>query len=168
MKLQFHISLKNENVIEEVKSAEKPLTLSEAQASPYSQLLMGDLLITFNDMQNEKLMLKLANKVYTRYDAFVKKYSLDALERHLKYIRQHSQNIKDLVVYLDNALTDYQKRLANDSNRKKNKAGKSPVMKEKLPDWATDEKARKNVLTEKGIQDGKEIDELLAKINKDK
>ena len=85
-----------------------------------------------------------------------------------KYIKQHSQNIKDLVVYLDNALTDYQKRLASDSNRKKNKAGKSPVMKEKLPDWVTDEKARKNVLTEKGIQDGKEIDELLAKINKDK
>ena len=168
VKLQFHISLKNENVIEEVKSVEKQLTLSEAQASPYSQLLMGALLITFNDMQNEKLMLKLANKVYPRYDEFVKKYSLDALERHLKYIKQHSQNIKDLVVYLDNALTDYQKRLASDSNRKKNKAGKSPVMKEKLPDWVTDEKARKNVLTEKGIQDGKEIDELLAKINKDK
>lgn len=162
-KIQFHISLKGEE-----KKINNPMTLAEAQSSSYSQLLMGALLITFNDMQNEKLMLKLANKVYPRYDAFVKKYSLDALERHLKYIRQHSQNIKDLVVYLDNALTDYQKRLANDSNRKKNKAGKSPVMKEKLPDWATDEKARKNVLTEKGIQDGKEIDELLAKINKDK
>ncbi|MDD1403795.1 replication initiation protein, partial [Ligilactobacillus salivarius] len=162
-KIQFHISLKGEE-----KKINNPMTLAEAQSSSYSQLLMGALLITFNDMQNEKLMLKLANKVYPRYDAFVKKYSLDALERHLKYIRQHSQNIKDLVVYLDNALTDYQKRLANDSNRKKNKAGKSPVMKEKLPDWATDEKARKNVLTEKGIRDSKEIDELLAKINKDK
>lgn len=162
-KIQFHISLKGEE-----KKINNPMTLAEAQSSSYSQLLMGALLITFNDMQNEKLMLKLANKVYPRYDAFVKKYSLDALERHLKYIRQHSQNIKDLVVYLDNALTDYQKRLANDSNRKKNKAGKSPVMKEKLPDWATDEKARKNVLTEKGIKKNEEIDELLAKINKDK
>lgn len=162
-KIQFHISLKGEE-----KKINNPMTLAEAQSSSYSQLLMGALLITFNDMQNEKLMLKLANKVYPRYDEFVKKYSLDALERHLKYIKQHSQNIKDLVTYLDNALTDYQKRLANDSNRKKNKAGKSPVMKEKLPDWATDEKARKNVLTEKGIQDSKEIDELLAKINKDK
>ena len=160
-KIQFHISLKGEE-----KKINNPMTLAEAQSSSYSQLLMGALLITFNDMQNEKLMLKLANKVYPRYDAFVKKYSLDALERHLKYIRQHSQNIKDLVVYLDNALTDYQKRLANDSNRKKNKAGKSPVMKEKLPDWVTDEKARENVLTEKGIQDSKEIDELLARINK--
>lgn len=162
-KIQFHISLKGEE-----KKINNPMTLAEAQSSSYSQLLMGALLITFNDMQNEKLMLKLANKVYPRYDAFVKKYSLDALERHLKYIRQHSQNIKDLVVYLDNALTDYQKRLANDSNRKKNKAGKSPIVKEKLPDWATDEKARKNVLTEKGIKKNEEIDELLAKINKDK
>lgn len=164
-KIRFHISLKGDKKIENGKP-KKVVTLSEAQASPYSQLLMGALLITFNDMQNEKLMLKLANKVYPRYDEFVKKYSLDALERHLKYIKQHSQNIKDLVVYLDNALTDYQKRLANDSNRKKNKAGKSPVMKEKLPDWVTDEKARENVLTEKGIQDSKEIDELLARINK--
>ena len=39
--------------------------------------------------------------------------------------------------------------------------------KEKLPDWVTNENARKNVLTEKGIQSNKEIDELLEKINKD-
>lgn len=168
-KIQFHISLKGEKTIEDSSKSKKVVTLANAQQSPYSQLLMGALLITFNDMQNETLMLSLAAKIYPKYDEFVEKYSLDILKKHLEYVKAHSTNIKDLVTYLDNALEDYQKRLVgqekdNKESKPKNRK-KGVIQKEKIPDYISN--PGKNKLTQKGIEDSKAADELLAKINGD-
>lgn len=168
-KIQFHISLKGEKTIEDSSKSKKVVTLANAQQSPYSQLLMGALLITFNDMQNETLMLSLAAKIYPKYDEFVEKYSLDILKKHLEYVKAHSTNIKDLVTYLDNALDDYQKRLVgqekdNKESKPKNRK-KGVIQKEKIPDYISN--PGKNKLTQKGIDDSKDVDKLLAKINKD-
>lgn len=168
-KIQFHISLKGEKTIEDSSKSKKVVTLANAQQSPYSQLLMGALLITFNDMQNETLMLSLADKIYPKYDEFVEKYSLDILKKHLEYVKAHSTNIKDLVTYLDNALEDYQKRLVgqekdNKESKPKNRK-KGVIQKEKIPDYISN--PGKNKLTQKGIEDSKAADELLAKINGD-
>ncbi|MYY65755.1 RepB family plasmid replication initiator protein [Lactobacillus salivarius] len=165
-KIQFHISLKGEKTIEDSNKSKKVVTLADAQQSPYSQLLMGALLITFNDMQNETLMLSLAAKIYPKYDEFVEKYSLDILKKHLEYVKAHSTNIKDLVTYLDNALQGYQNKLVTqekDSQSKSRKKG--TIQKEKIPDYISN--PGKNKLTQKGIDNGKDVDKLLAKINKD-
>lgn len=165
-KIQFHISLKGEKTIEDSSKSKKVVTLADAQQSPYSQLLMGALLITFNDMQNETLMLSLAAKIYPKYDEFVEKYSLDMLKKHLEYVKAHSTNIKDLVTYLDNALQGYQNKLVTqekDSQSKNRKKG--TIQKEKIPDYISN--PGKNKLTQKGIDDSKDVDKLLAKINKD-
>lgn len=169
-KIQFHISLKGEKTIENSSSKpKKVVTLADAQQSPYSQLLMGALLITFNDMQNETLMLSLAAKIYPKYAEFVEKYSLDILKKHLEYVKAHSTNIKDLVTYLDNALENYQKRLVgqekdNKESKPKNRK-KGVIQKEKIPDYISN--PGKNKLTQKGIEASKSADELLAKINGD-
>lgn len=168
-KIQFHISLKGEKTIEDSSKSKKVVTLADAQQSPYSQLLMGALLITFNDMQNETLMLSLAAKIYPKYDEFVEKYSLDMLKKHLEYVKAHSTNIKDLVTYLDNALQGYQNKLAtqekdNKESKPKNRK-KGTIQKEKIPDYISN--PGKNKLTKKGIEASKSADELLAKINGD-
>lgn len=169
-KIQFHISLKGEKTIENSSSKpKKVVTLADAQQSPYSQLLIGAFLLQISDVQDEKLMLSLAAKIYPKYDEFVEKYSLDILKKHLEYVKAHSTNIKDLVTYLDNALEDYQKRLVgqekdNKESKPKNRK-KGVIQKEKIPDYISN--PGKNKLTQKGIEDSKAADELLAKINGD-
>lgn len=171
-KIQFHISLKGEKVIENNSNNSKPkkaVTLVDAQQSPYSQLLIGAFLLQISDVQNEKLMLALASRVYPKYDDFVEKYSLDALKKHLEYVNKHSANIKDLVTYLDNALEDYQKKLVgqekdNKESKPKNRK-KGVIQKEKIPDYISN--PGKNKLTQKGVKAAKAVDELLAKINGD-
>ena len=169
-KIQFHISLKGEKTIENSSSKpKKVVTLADAQQSPYSQLLIGAFLLQISDVQDEKLMLSLAAKIYPKYDEFVEKYSLDILKKHLEYVKAHSTNIKDLVTYLDNALENYQKRLVgqekdNKESKPKNRK-KGVTQKEKIPDYISN--PGKNKLTQKGIEDSKAADELLAKINGD-
>lgn len=166
-KIQFHISLKGEKTIENSSSKpKKVVTLADAQQSPYSQLLIGAFLLQISDVQDEKLMLSLATKIYPKYDEFVEKYSLDILKKHLEYVKAHSTNIKDLVTYLDNALKGYQNKLVvqeKDSQSKNRKKG--TIQKEKIPDYISN--PGKNKLTQKGIEDAKAADELLAKINGD-
>ena len=168
-KIQFHISLKGEKAIEDGSSKpKKVVTLADAQQSPYSQLLIGAFLLQISDVQNEKLMLALAKRVYPKYDEFVDEYSLDALKKHLEYVNKHSTNIKDLVMYLENSLKDYKKKLVSvQENNKGNKpnTGKKVIQKEKIPDYISN--PGKNKLTQKGIDDSKDVDKLLAKINKD-
>lgn len=168
-KIQFHISLKGEKAIEDGSSKHKKVvTLADAQQSPYSQLLIGAFLLQISDVQNEKLMLALAKRVYPKYDEFVDEYSLDALKKHLEYVNKHSTNIKDLVMYLENSLKDYKKKLVSvQENNKGNKpnTGKKVIQKEKIPDYISN--PGKNKLTQKGIDDSKDVDKLLAKINKD-
>ena len=169
-KIQFHISLKGEKTIENSSSKpKKVVTLADAQQSPYSQLLIGAFLLQISDVQDEKLMLSLAAKIYPKYDEFVEKYSLDMLKKHLEYVKAHSTNIKDLVTYLDNALQGYQNKLAtqekdNKESKPKNRK-KGTIQKEKIPDYISN--PGKNKLTQKGIEDSKAADELLAKINGD-
>lgn len=169
-KIQFHISLKGEKTIENSSSKpKKVVTLADAQQSPYSQLLIGAFLLQISDVQDEKLMLSLAAKIYPKYDEFVEKYSLDILKKHLEYVKAHSTNIKDLVTYLDNALENYQKRLVgqekdNKESKPKNRK-KGVIQKEKIPDYISN--PEKNKLTQKGIEASKTADELLAKINGD-
>lgn len=169
-KIQFHISLKGEKTIENSSSKpKKVVTLADAQQSPYSQLLIGAFLLQISDVQDEKLMLSLAAKIYPKYDEFVEKYSLDILKKHLEYVKAHSTNIKDLVTYLDNALENYQKRLVgqekdNKESKPKNRK-KGVIQKEKIPDYISN--PGKNKLTQKGIEASKSADELLAKINGD-
>lgn len=168
-KIQFHISLKGEKAIEDGSSKHKKVvTLVDAQQSPYSQLLIGAFLLQISDVQNEKLMLALAKRVYPKYDEFADEYSLDALKKHLEYVNKHSTNIKDLVMYLENSLKDYKKKLVSvQENNKGNKpnTGKKVIQKEKIPDYISN--PGKNKLTQKGIDDSKDVDKLLAKINKD-
>lgn len=168
-KIQFHISLKGEKAIEDGSSKHKKVvTLADAQQSPYSQLLIGAFLLQISDVQNEKLMLALAKRVYPKYDEFADEYSLDALKKHLEYMNKHSTNIKDLVMYLENSLKDYKKKLVSvQENNKGNKpnTGKKVIQKEKIPDYISN--PGKNKLTQKGIDDSKDVDKLLAKINKD-
>ncbi|WP_346772560.1 hypothetical protein [Ligilactobacillus salivarius] len=162
--------LKGEKTIENSSSKpKKVVTLADAQQSPYSQLLIGAFLLQISDVQDEKLMLSLAAKIYPKYDEFVEKYSLDILKKHLEYVKAHSTNIKDLVTYLDNALENYQKRLVgqekdNKESKPKNRK-KGVIQKEKIPDYISN--PGKNKLTQKGIEDSKAADELLAKINGD-
>lgn len=169
-KIQFHISLKGEKTIENSSSKpKKVVTLADAQQSPYSQLLIGAFLLQISDVQDEKLMLSLAAKIYPKYDEFVEKYSLDILKKHLEYVKAHSTNIKDLVTYLDNALKGYQNKLVaqekdNKESKPKNRK-KGVIQKEKIPDYISN--PGKNKLTQKGIEASKSADELLAKINGD-
>ena len=169
-KIQFHISLKGEKTIENSSSKpKKVVTLADAQQSPYSQLLIGAFLLQISDVQDEKLMLSLAAKIYPKYDEFVEKYSLDILKKHLEYVKAHSTNIKDLVTYLDNALKGYQNKLVaqekdNKESKPKNRK-KGVIQKEKIPDYISN--PGKNKLTQKGIEASKTADELLAKINGD-
>ena len=109
-------------------------------------------------------MMSLGENVYPKYDVFVNKHSLDDLQKHLKYVKDHmNSKPKELDKYLIKALDDFEKNKGKYAKKDKSKL----KQKEKLPDWVTNENARKNVLTEKGIQSNKEIDELLEKINKD-
>ena len=169
-KIQFHISLKGEKTIENSSSKpKKVVTLADAQQSPYSQLLIGAFLLQISDVQDEKLMLSLAAKIYPKYDEFVEKYSLDILKKHLEHVKAHSTNIKDLVTYLDNALKGYQNKLVeqekdNKESKPKNRK-KGVIQKEKIPDYISN--PGKNKLTQKGIEASKSADELLAKINGD-
>ena len=169
-KIQFHISLKGEKTIENSSSKpKKVVTLADAQQSPYSQLLIGAFLLQISDVQDEKLMLSLAAKIYPKYDEFVEKYSLDILKKHLEYVKAHSTNIKDLVTYLDNALKGYQNKLVeqekdNKESKPKNRK-KGVIQKEKIPDYISN--PGKNKLAQKGIEASKSADELLAKINGD-
>ena len=71
--------------------------------------------------------------------------------------------IRRTLTIIIKALDDFEKNKGKYAKKDKSKL----KQKEKLPDWVTNENARKNVLTEKGIQSNKEIDELLEKINKD-
>ena len=71
-------------------------------------------------------------------------------------------------MYLENSLKDYKKKLVSvQENNKGNKpnTGKKVIQKEKIPDYISN--PGKNKLTQKGIDDSKDVDKLLAKINKD-
>src|SRR5699024_11770244 len=57
--------------------------------------------------------------------------------------------------YLIKALDDFEKNKGKYAKRDKSKL----KQKEKLPDWAKDDTAQKNILTEKGIQRSKEIED---------
>lgn len=163
-KIQFHISNNStEKLIGEL-TAEKKLSLSDVQNSPYTALLLGAMIVNFADANNESLMMSLGENVYPKYDVFVNKHSLDDLQKHLKYVKDHmNSKLNELDKYLIKALDDFEKNKGKYAKRDKSKL----KQKEKLPDWAKDDTAQKNILTEKGIQRSKEIDELLEKINKD-
>lgn len=163
-KIQFHISNNSTEKLLDKITSEKKLSLSDVQNSPYTALLLGAMLVNFADANNESLMMRLGKNVYPKYDVFVNKHSLDDLQKHLKYVKDHmSSKPNELDKYLIKALDDFEKNKGKYAKRDKSKL----KQKEKLPDWAKDDTAQKNILTEKGIQRSKEIDELLEKINKD-
>lgn len=165
--LKFHISLKETAIESAVKpddSLVEEVTLEDAQNSPYSQLLMGSLLINFSDIQNENLMLDLAKKVYPEYDSFVKEYSMEMLRTHLDYIQKHKEKINDLTKYLLKSLKDYKKRLK--AQRANNGTVQKKVFeKEKLPEWAKEEQdpAANKENSEAKVRD--DIDQGLAELD---
>src|SRR5699024_11298918 len=80
-------------------------------------------------------MMSLGENVYPKYDVFVNKHSLDDLQKHLKYVKDHmNSKPNELDKYLIKALDDFEKNKGKYAKRDKSKL----KQKEKLPDWAKD------------------------------
>src|SRR5699024_6036934 len=105
------------------------------QSSQYTAMLVGAMLIGVLDATNEKLMMSLGKSVYRLYDKFVAKRSVQELQRHLAFVKEHMSEKPDdvasyLVKELENCENNPQKR---PRTKAKAKGGQKMIQKEKLP-----------------------------------
>lgn len=168
----FHIK---RDGISYVKDAEKPrkqttgkldaVELQSVLSSPYTGILMTagltDPVALTGDASYQRDLLK---RLYPAYDRFVERFDQAALERHVKYVGEHTaQKPAQLVPYMLKALADYENRLT--------KAGTAPKhgraqIDEQLPAWAAHPES---VKTKKPSPEKlAKIDRMLAELEKGK
>lgn len=138
----FHIK---KDGISYVKNAEKPrkqaagkLDAAELQtvlSSPYTGMLMTagltDPIALTGDADYQRGLLE---RLYPAYDRFAEKFDQATLERHVKYVGEHTaQKPASLVPYMLKALADYESRLTQTGTSQK--SGRAQISEE-LPEWA--------------------------------
>lgn len=167
LKVQFHIKNNVNPKVLEADVKPKELSLQEVQSSQYTAMLVGAMLIGVLDATNEKLMMSLGKSVYPLYDKFVAKHSVQELQRHLAFVKEHmSEKPDDLASYLVKALENFENKAQEKPRTKaKAKGGQKLIQKEKLPEWVDNEELQKNRLTEKGKQTRKKVEEMLLKLD---
>lgn len=168
----FHIK---RDGISYVKDAEKPrkqaagkLDAAELQtvlSSPYTGMLMTagltDPIALTGDANYQRGLLE---RLYPAYDRFVERFDQAALERHVKYVGEHTvQKPAQLVPYMLKALTDYESRLTKTGTAPKH--GRAQI-NEELPAWATHPETVKN--KKPSPEKLAKIDRMLAELEKGK
>ena len=168
----FHVK---KDGISYVKDAEKPrkqaagkLDAAELQtvlSSPYTGMLMTagltDPIALTGDANYQRGLLE---RLYPAYDRFAEKFDQAALERHIKYVGEHTaQKPTSLVPYMLKALADYESRLTQTGTSQK--TGRAQI-NEELPEWAAHPE---NVKAKKPSPEKlAEIDRMLDELEKGK
>lgn len=146
--IRFHISEKNA-----VKPEHVVIEADTNQATPqndmtrlltvvthkYTVELLKNEFLTNAMLSDQNRMFDLADRLYPKYDEFVAKYSMNQLEKHIKYVSEHRKPTDDLCQYLITCVESYDKQLVEDAKKPKKAASQKIVQKEKLPDWAKTE-----------------------------
>lgn len=119
-----------------------PLNVTELQnvlGSPYTGMLMTagltDPVALTGDAEYQRNLL---TRLYPAYDRFVDHFGQAALERHIKYVGEHTaQKPAQLVPYMLKVLTDYERQLNQPKPKpvKRAKSGRAQIS-EDLPEWA--------------------------------
>ena len=147
-----------------------PQIVTQLFASPYTGMLMTagltDPVALTGDADYQRGLLE---RLYPAYDRFVNRFDQAALERHIKYVGEHTaQKPDDLVPYMLKVLTDYESQLEQATLQKSGKRSKSgrAQINEQLPEWAAHPE---NVKAKKPSPEKlAKIDRMLAELEKDK
>lgn len=166
----FHVK---KDGISYVKNTEKPIKqtgikldaaeLQTVLSSSYTGLLMAagltDPIALTGDADYQRGLLE---RLYPAYDRFVDRFDQAALERHIKYVGEHTaQKPNSLVPYMLKALADYEERLAQTGTSQKSSRAQ---INEELPAWAAHPE---NIKTKKPSPEKlAKIDQMLAELNK--
>lgn len=168
----FHVK---KDGISYVKDAEKPrkqttgkLDAAELQtvlSSPYTGMLMTagltDPIALTGDASYQRGLLE---RLYPAYDRFVERFDQAALERHVKYVGEHTaQKPAQLVPYMLKALADYENRLTKAGTASKH--GRAQI-DEQLPAWAAHPESVKS--KKPSPEKLAKIDQMLAELEKGK
>ncbi|MFR0595127.1 replication initiation protein [Limosilactobacillus mucosae] len=166
----FHVK---KDGISYVKNTEKPIKqtgikldaaeLQTVLSSSYTGLLMAagltDPIALTGDADYQRGLLE---RLYPAYDRFVDRFDQATLERHIKYVGEHTaQKPNSLVPYMLKALADYEERLAQTGTSQKSSRAQ---INEELPGWAAHPE---NIKTKKPSPEKlAKIDQMLAELNK--
>ena len=141
------------------------IELQTVLGSPYTGLLMAagltDPIALTGDASYQRGLLE---RLYPAYDRFVERFDQAALERHVKYVGEHTaQKPAQLVPYMLKALADYESRLTKTGTAPKH--GRAQI-NEDLPAWAAHPET---VKTKKPSPEKlAKIDRMLAELEKGK
>ena len=167
----FHITDKRapepQSTVPEPAPQANPQAQSTALfASPYTGMLMmaglTDPIALTGDADYQRGLLE---RLYPAYDRFVGRFGQSALERHIKYLGEHTaQKPAQLVPYMFKALSDYERQLSQ-PKPKPVKSGRVQIS-EDLPAWAAHPET---VKTKKPSPEKlAKIDQMLAELEKGK
>lgn len=113
--------------------------LQNVLSNPYTGMLMTagltDPIALTGDAEYQRDLL---TRLYPAYDRFVDRFGQAALERHIKYVGEHTaQKPAQLVPYMLKALSDYERQLNQPQPKpvKRAKPGRAQISEE-LPEWA--------------------------------
>lgn len=140
----FHITDKRAPELKTTPSQPNPASaqlnvakLQNVLSSPYTGMLMTagltDPVALTGDAEYQRDLL---TRLYPVYDRFVDRFGQAALERHIKYLGEHTaQKPAQLVPYMLKALSDYERQLSQPKPVKRAKSGRAQISEE-LPEWA--------------------------------
>ena len=170
----FHITDKRAPELKTTPSQPNPasaqLNVAELQnvlSNPYTGMLMTagltDPVALTGDAEYQRDLL---TRLYPVYDRFVDRFGQVALERHIKYVGEHTaQKPAQLVPYMLKVLTDYERQLNQPQPVKRAKSGRAQISEE-LPEWAAHPE---NVKTKKPSPEKlAKIDQMLAELENGK
>lgn len=138
----FHITDKRAPKPQPQSAVPEPAQLNVAElqnvlSNPYTGMLMTagltDPVALTGDAEYQRDLL---TRLYPVYDRFVDRFGQAALERHIKYLGEHTaQKPAQLVPYMLKALSDYERQLSQPKPVKRAKSGRAQISEE-LPEWA--------------------------------
>ncbi len=143
--IQFHVE-KN-NIITSEKSAQSDTQQPVDQeaykavvANPITPLLATNKIISMlTAMQDQQLMINLANQVYPVYEDIATKYGDKVLNQHLSYLGKHIGNNLSgdaLIAYLKKAAKNRLAQLAKKANTSLKKQHSHKKVQEEMPAWS--------------------------------
>lgn len=141
--------------------------LQNVLSNPYTGMLMTagltDPVALTGDAEYQRDLL---TRLYPAYDRFVDRFGQATLERHIKYVGEHTaQKPAQLVPYMLKVLTDYERQLNQPQPVKRAKSGRAQISEE-LPEWAAHPE---NVKTKKPSPEKlAKIDQMLAELENGK
>lgn len=170
----FHITDKRAPELKTTPSQPNPASaqlnvakLQNVLGSPYTGMLMTagltDPIALTGDTEYQRNLL---TRLYPAYDRFVDRFDQATLERHIKYVGEHTAQKPDkLVPYMLKVLTDYERQLNQSKPVKRAKSGRAQISEE-LPEWAAHPETAK---TKKPSPEKlAKIDQMLAELEKGK